>query len=110
MKKILQKIIAFHKDLINTETPTSHRRYLSVVFAYTGVIISFIGVGFHVGVTEELIPVLSTSLLFAGLTTLSSNAALKVKSDVASEIVKNDATDNTNETAKDIVQSDKPTI
>lgn len=110
MKKFIQKIIAFHKDLMNANAPTSHRRYLAIVFAYSGIVIAFIGVGFHMGVTEELIPLLSTSLLFAGLTTLSSNAALKVKSDVASEVVKNDATDDTNQTAKEIIQSDKPPV
>lgn len=120
--KIIRRIIDFHKDLINSKTVTSHRRYLSIFFAYNAAIIAYISLWIaatnlnkvppvtpsFTGLGEIIIYFLSTSLLFAGLTTLSANAALKAKSDVASEVVKNDAADDTNQVAKDIVQSDKP--
>ena len=50
------------------------------------------------------------SLTFAcfGLGTIANVKAMSVKSEVASDVVKSDSSEQSNESAKDIIQSNKP--
>lgn len=106
---MLKQIIDFHKDLINTNTPTSSRRYLGIVFSYGILIIGFITLFTKLEIPEFIFFSLCTmALVYAGLATWSSNVALKAKSDVASDVVKADSSEQSNEVVKDILQTIKP--
>lgn len=70
---ILNKIVAFHLDLINSETPTSSRRYLAILFGYSVIVASFFDLFFKLTMTEFMFVSLCTmALTYAGLTTWSS--------------------------------------
>lgn len=106
---MFQKIIDFHKDLINADTPSSSRRFLAIVFGYSIVIMSFLILFFKFTIPEFIFISLCTmALVYAGLATWSSNLALKAKSDVASDMIKSDSSEQTNEKAQETLQSDKP--
>lgn len=103
-----QKIVNFHKDLINTETPTSSRRYLAIVFAYFILMAGSLNQFFKLDIKESMFYTIATmALVYAGLATWSGIAASSSKSDVASDVAKSNSSPDTNKVAKEIVESIK---
>ena len=106
---MFQKFIKFHTDLINANTPSSSRRFLGIVFSYSILIIAFLTLFTKLNIPEFIFFSLCTmALVYAGLATWSSNVALQAKSEVASNMIKSDSSEQTNDTAKETLQSDKP--
>lgn len=80
---IFQKIVNFHKDLINLETPTSSRRYLAILFAYCVLGACFVNMFFKLTMSELMFGTMSTmALVYIGLATWTSNVQAKADAEV----------------------------
>ena len=109
MKKFIPKIMEFFKNLFDKSTNTDEK--IVVGFMSFGVMIFIALIELFTKFTVDF-DIFSTFALLTfacfGLGTYSSVKALNTKQTVASEIVKNDASQDSNLVAKDIVQAEKP--
>ena len=103
------KILDFFKSLFSTTSNTDEKivvgfcSFAVMVFIAVVTLFSTYDIPFEMFLTFA-------SLTFAcfGLGTIANVKAMSVKSSVASDIAKANSSQQTNEAAKDIVQSDKP--
>lgn len=109
MKKITPAIVNFLKSFVSNQTDTEPK------YVVGGFCTLLFGIGWiyhlysHIDIQSELIWA-DVALIAAcfGLDVVTSVKAMSVKSEVASDVTKSDSSKNTNDTAKDIIQSDKP--
>lgn len=110
MKKIIVKyIIPFLKSFVSTETDTEPK------YVVGGFCTLLFGIGWcyhlysHINIQSELIWA-DVALIAAcfGLDVVNSVKAMSVKSEVASDVAKSNSNKETNDSAKEIIQSNKP--
>lgn len=71
---LFKRIADFHKDLIDTSTPSSYRNFLGIVFAYSVVFTAFVDLFTKLSMTSSVFIALCTmALTYAGLTTWTAN-------------------------------------
>ena len=109
MNKVIERVLAFFKDLLSNKTDTDPKYAVGVFCTIVWGIMVIYHLATHYNIQSELIWA-NVGLIAAcfGLDVVNAVTAMKSKGIVASNVAKSDSSKETNDSAKDIIQSDKP--
>lgn len=109
MNKYLDKALAWLKDLFSNKTDTDPKLVVGVLCTLLWLFMVGYHMYSHFNIQSELIWA-NVGLIAAcfGLDVVNAVNAMKTKGFVASDIAKSDSSKATNDSATDVIQSDKP--
>lgn len=107
--KYVQMLINFLKKLFSNSDEVGSKRVVGFMFAITAIAAVIVAMCGGAAIPQWMfLELLLAMLTLFGYNTYLTSKTLQVKSDVASDVSKNDSTSDTNDTVKEILQSDKP--